>query len=90
VPPRTVLLDTSFILALESKDDPHHQQARDLDSELLADHAVLLLHWGILLELADGYARVSRRIRAYSSSRNLKKRTRTGLPRSPTRYSGTR
>jgi predicted nucleic acid-binding protein len=56
-----VLLDTSFILALENKDDLHHQRARDLDAALLADHAVLLLHWGILLELADGYARVSRR-----------------------------
>jgi predicted nucleic acid-binding protein len=61
VPPRTVLLDTSYILALENKDDPHHQRARDLDAELLTDHAVLLLHWGILLELGDGYARVGRR-----------------------------
>jgi predicted nucleic acid-binding protein len=61
VPRRTVLLDTSFILALENKDDPHHERAKALDRELLNEQATLLLHWGLLLELMDGYARVSRR-----------------------------
>jgi hypothetical protein len=28
---------------------------------LLAQNAVLLFHWGILLEIADGYARIGRR-----------------------------
>jgi uncharacterized protein len=64
VPRRTVLLDTSFILALENKDDPHHEGAKALDRELLKENAILLLHWGILFEIADGFARVSRRARA--------------------------
>jgi predicted nucleic acid-binding protein len=36
-----VLLDTSFILALENKDDPHHQRARELDAEHLSGQAVV-------------------------------------------------
>jgi predicted nucleic acid-binding protein len=60
-PKRTVLLDTSFILALENKDDPHHEQAKALDGVLLEENAILLFHWGILLEIADGFARISRR-----------------------------
>ena len=63
MPRRTVLLDTSFILALENKDDPHHERAKELDGQLLKEEAVLLFHWGILLELADGYARLGRRAR---------------------------
>jgi predicted nucleic acid-binding protein len=63
VPARTVFLDTSFVLALENKDDPHHERAKALDRELLQENAVLLLHWGILFEIADGYARISRRAR---------------------------
>jgi uncharacterized protein len=58
---RTVLLDTSFILALENRSDPHHERAKDLDRELLREDAVLVLHWGIVFEIADGYARVGRR-----------------------------
>ena len=61
MPLRTVLLDTSFILALENKDDPHHERAKALDVELLSEGSILLLHWGIILEIADGYARVGRR-----------------------------
>ena len=61
MPRRTALLDTSFILTLENKDDRHHERAKALDRELLAENAVLLLHWGIELEIADGYARLSRR-----------------------------
>src|SRR5207253_7630222 len=52
------------ILALENKDDRHHERAKALDRELLAEDAVLLLHWGIVLEIADGYARLSRRAKS--------------------------
>jgi uncharacterized protein len=58
---RTVLLDTSFILALENRKDPHHQRAKQLDRELLQQGALSVLHWGVLLEIADGYARLDRR-----------------------------
>ncbi len=58
---RVVLLDTSFVVALENKDDPHHERAKQLDGELLRSQASLLLHWGILMEIGDGYARVGRR-----------------------------
>jgi predicted nucleic acid-binding protein len=72
VPCRTVLLDTSYILALENKDDLHHERAKALDRELLKEDAILLLHWGILFEIADGYARVGRRAEDCNCSRNSK------------------
>jgi len=59
--PRVVFLDTSFVLALENKDDAHHLRAKALDDELLRDGATLLLHYGITLEIGDGFARKSRR-----------------------------
>jgi uncharacterized protein len=58
---QTVFLDTSFVIALENKDDPYHARAKALDDELLRQDAVLLFHWGILIEIADGYARLARR-----------------------------
>jgi len=58
---RSVLLDTSFILALENRKDPHHERAKSLDRELLQEKALCLLHWGIFLEIGDGYARLDRR-----------------------------
>ena len=61
VPGRRVLLDTSFIVALENRDDPCHARAKRLDRELMRDAAVVLAHWGILLEIGDGYARLARR-----------------------------
>jgi uncharacterized protein len=61
VPQRRVLLDTSFILALENRDDAHHERAMKLAHDLAQEGAVLVLHWGILLEIGDGYARVERR-----------------------------
>jgi len=30
MPPRLVLLDTSFVLALENRDDRHHARAKQL------------------------------------------------------------
>jgi uncharacterized protein len=60
---RTVLLDTSFVIALENRDDAHHERAKALDVELLRQGATVVLHWGIVFEIADGYARVGRRIK---------------------------
>jgi hypothetical protein len=57
----TVLFDTSFVVAVENRDDPYHNRAKDLDRQLLAELATFLLHWGILLEIGDGYARLGRR-----------------------------
>ena len=58
---RIVLLDTSYILALENRKDPHHERAKSVDRQLTQQGALSLLHWGILIEIADGYARVDRR-----------------------------
>lgn len=59
--PRTILLDTSFILALENSSDPHHEKAKAIDRELLKEDATVVLHWGIVFEIGDGYARIGRR-----------------------------
>lgn len=56
-----IFLDTSFVIALLNKDDPHHARAKALDDELVNDGALLVLHWGIVLEIADGFARLARR-----------------------------
>jgi uncharacterized protein len=61
VPQRTVLLDTSFVLALENRADRHHARAKELDRALAGEGAMFLLHWGIVLEIGDGYARSGRR-----------------------------
>ena len=58
---RAVFLDTSFVIALLNKDDPHHARAKALDLELVNDGALIILHWGIVLEIADGFARLGRR-----------------------------
>jgi uncharacterized protein len=56
-----VFLDTSFVVALENVDDAHHQRAKELDRQLLNEGTLAILHWGILMEVGDGYARVGRR-----------------------------
>jgi predicted nucleic acid-binding protein len=61
VPGREALLDTSFIVALENRDDPAHERAKAVDRMLIADRVTLVTHWGILLEIGDGYARLGRR-----------------------------
>ena len=48
---RQVLLDTSFVIALENRDDPLHEKAKRLDQELLQERSQIALHWGILLKL---------------------------------------
>jgi hypothetical protein len=64
LPHRAVLLDTSFVLALENRDDPHHNRAKSLAREIAADGSTIVLHWGVLLEIGDGYARTARRAKA--------------------------
>jgi uncharacterized protein len=61
MPQRLALLDTSFVLALENRDDPYHERAKSLANDFNRESGVLLLHWGILLEIGDGYARIERR-----------------------------
>lgn len=61
MPGRTLLLDTSFIIALENRDDPFHARAKALDRDLMRENAILVVHWGVLLEIGDGYARLGRR-----------------------------
>ena len=56
-----VFLDTSFIVALENRDDPVHERAKQLDRELIDSQAIIVTHWGILLEIGDGYSRLGRR-----------------------------
>ena len=63
---RIVLLDTSFIIAIAHAGDPHHERAKLLDAELLSDKTLCVLHWGILMEIADGFARVDRRAKGYT------------------------
>ncbi len=65
MPRRTVFLDTSYLLALENQDDPCHSRAKALECELSDQGCDLFLHWGILLEIADVYARLSRRQRTF-------------------------
>jgi predicted nucleic acid-binding protein len=66
VPRRIVFLDTSYIVALVHVKDPHHERAKSLDAELLREKALSILHWGVLLEIADGFARTDRRAKGYA------------------------
>jgi predicted nucleic acid-binding protein len=61
-----LLLDTSFVVALENRRDPYHERAKELDRELLREDCLSILHWGILLEIGDGYARVGRRAKGFA------------------------
>lgn len=63
MPRPTLFLDTSFIVALANNHDPHHKLAKKLEVELLKQRDTLVLHWGIVLEIGDGYARLDRRER---------------------------
>jgi uncharacterized protein len=61
VPQRVLLLDTSFIVALENLKDPYHARACELEDKNAEVGTLYLLHVGILLEIADGFARFGRR-----------------------------
>lgn len=58
-----VLMDTSFIIALENTRDPYHEIAARLDRDLNARAIEYVSHWAVLLEIGDGYARRNRRRR---------------------------
>lgn len=73
MPQRLLLLDTSFVLALENRDDPFHERAKSLASGLAQEESILLLHWGIILEIGDGYARVDRREKGYALLEKFRK-----------------
>ena len=73
MPQRLALLDTSFVLALENRDDPFHERAKSLADEFNREGGILLLHWGILLEIGDGYARVARRTKGCGLLDKLRK-----------------
>jgi predicted nucleic acid-binding protein len=66
VPRRIVFLDTSFIVGLAHAKDSHHERAKLLDAELLREKALSVLHWGVLMEIADGFARADRRAKGYA------------------------
>ena len=61
----TVFMDTSFVIAIENLDDRHNARAKKFDLELSKKRTQYLLHWGILLEIGDGYARLNRRQRGF-------------------------
>jgi len=61
VPERVVFLGTSYIVALENRDDAVHERAKATDRQLMSAGCTAVLHWGILLEIGDGYARIDRR-----------------------------
>jgi uncharacterized protein len=67
----TVFMDTSFVIAIENLDDPFHAQAQEVDLHYSKRRVRYLLHWGILLEIADGYARLARRQRGFQVLENL-------------------
>ena len=75
VPQRLALLDTSFLLALENRDDPFYEKAKSLAGDFERKDGILLLHWGILLEIGDGYARVERRKKGCGLLDRLQKET---------------
>lgn len=54
---RRVLLDTSYIIALDHTGDAHHLRATQWAAKLAASPISAVLHTGILLEIADGFAK---------------------------------
>src|SRR5947208_13674438 len=56
----TVFLDTSYVIALLNKSDPHHKKAAKLQASLARSRRPRLTTTGILLELGDGFARKGR------------------------------
>src|SRR4051794_7641296 len=71
-----IFMDTSFVIAIENLDDPFHARAQELDLHYSKQRVRYLLHWGILLEIADGYARLARRQRGFQVLENLTRQRR--------------
>jgi len=59
--PPNLLMDTSYLVALQNRDDDHHEKARRLERQCIEQGVEIALHWGIVLEVLDGFARLSRR-----------------------------
>lgn len=55
-----VFLDTSFVIALLNRTDPHHGKANSLVTKLSSPHRPRLTTAAILVELGDGFARKGR------------------------------
>ena len=66
MPRHVVFLDTSCIVALLNRRDPYHERAKEWDERLLAENAELVTHWGVVMEIADGFARLGRRAKGIS------------------------
>lgn len=56
-----VFFDTSSVIAMENRRDPHHAAAKILGKKLEKQGSLFLLHTGIVLEIGDGFARTVRR-----------------------------
>ena len=57
-----VFFDTSFVIAIENLDDPYHLKAREIAQQLFDEKTLCFLHWGILLEIGDGFAKIKHRL----------------------------
>jgi hypothetical protein len=55
-----VFLDTSYVIALLNRSDPHHAKAKVLLADLARTRRIRLTTTAVLLELGDGVARKSR------------------------------
>ncbi|MCC6124832.1 MAG: type II toxin-antitoxin system VapC family toxin [Pirellulales bacterium] len=63
MPQRLVFLDTSFVLAMENIDDPLHGSALNWERRLAETNTAFISHWGIILEIGDGYSKIGRRMK---------------------------
>jgi predicted nucleic acid-binding protein len=52
-----VFLDSSFVIALLNRSDPHHEKAKSLAADLAKNRRPRLTTTAVLLELGDGFAR---------------------------------
>jgi predicted nucleic acid-binding protein len=55
-----VFLDTSFVIALLNRSDPHHEKAKSLSAEIAGSRRPRLTTAAVLVELGDGFARKGR------------------------------
>jgi uncharacterized protein len=50
-------IDTSFVIALLNRSDPHHEKAKGLAANIEKSRRLRLTTTAVLLELGDGFAR---------------------------------
>jgi hypothetical protein len=48
---------------MENTDDPLHASALNLERDLAGAKTSFVLHWGIILEIGDGYSKLGRRLK---------------------------